>query len=338
MTDRTYVDPSTVRRRVLGPNEIVPSDDFYLNKSSGVDARLPLNKTALREAERKFKGKDWRINVTNEAVDFETPLSSAFKRAVKIGDIDCMYSNWLENVPVYEIEGIPGFKIIPGALCPRSQMYWLKRSLKTFMKPPNVNNLDALYTGLPEDGLFNCQEEHVTLKKKDSATVVKLDRLELMRKIRWTTLGYQYDWTSKEYDFKMNPVPFPSDLYEFSRVLAESLEFGSDYRAEAGIVNYYQNGDTLTSHVDRSELNMDAPLLSISLGSSCVFLIGGENRDDSVTPVILRSGDISVLSGPSRAYFHGVPKIIPGSLPEHLYPFEPIRNARININIRQVTL
>jgi alkylated DNA repair protein alkB family protein 1 len=38
---------------------------------------------------------------------------------------------------------------------------------------------------------------------------------------------------------------------------------GTQYRPEAGVVNYYQYKDTLMGHVDRSELNMDAPLVSI---------------------------------------------------------------------------
>jgi alkylated DNA repair protein alkB family protein 1 len=80
---------------------------------------------------------------------------------------------------------------------------------------------------------------------------------------------------------------------------------------------------------------MDAPLLSLSLGASCVFLLGGADREAPVLPILLRSGDVSVLAGPARRFFHGVPKILPGSCPAHLQDI--LGSSRININIRQVT-
>lgn len=83
-----------------------------------------------------------------------------------------------------------------------------------------------------------------------------------------------------------------------------------------------------------------------SLGSSCIFLVGGEDRNDPVSPFVLHSGDVVILSGPSRRFFHGVPRILPDSTPLHLLndcqdcPIigELMQNARININIRQVTI
>ena len=45
-----------------------------------------------------------------------------------------------------------------------------------------------------------------------------------------------------------------------------------------------------------------------SLGCAAVFLIGGLTRDDPPTPILLRSGDIVVMSGPAcRRAYHGTP-------------------------------
>jgi len=106
------------------------------------------------------------------------------------------------------------------------------------------------------------------------------------------------------------------------------------------------------AHVDRSELCATSPLVSISLGNAAIFLIGGLTRDTEPTPILLRSGDVLIMSGPlCRRAYHGVPRILEGTLPEHFSqppdpeddgdgdwePYERyMRGARININVRQV--
>lgn len=319
-----------VRQRVLGPDEEAPADDFYLNVP---DPKAIRNNTALRQAERKFKNKNFS-QYLHEAIDFDKP--SEYPRSRQVGCISDPANKWLrDGAGVWEVDGIPGFRVIPSALGEEQQAYWVKQCFHEYMRPPNKNNLDLLYEGLPTEGLYNCADENLILVRDKEQVLVP--RLELLRKMRWTTLGYQYNWTTKEYDFDLDPALFPTDLSEFSRFTAEACGFGPSFRSEAGIVNFYGLGDTLTSHVDRSELTMGAPLISVSLGSACVFLVGGTDREDPVTPVILRSGDVSILSGPSRLFYHGVPRILPGTLPHHLAGIEAIRDARININIRQVT-
>jgi alkylated DNA repair protein alkB family protein 1 len=257
------------------------------------------------------------------------------KRVSVVSDTHQRYLR--DGAEVWEVEGIPGFRVVPGALTEEQQAYWVQQCFREYMRPPNKNNLDLLYDGLPSEGLYNAAGEHILLVERETNEEVLLPRLDLLRRMRWTTLGYQYNWTTKEYDFDLDPAPFPTDLADFSRFTAEACGYGPDFRSEAGIVNWYGLGDTLTSHVDRSELTMEAPLLSVSLGSSCVFLVGGTGREDPVTPVVLRSGDLSILSGPARHFFHGVPRVLPGTLPRHLDSIAAIRDARLNLNIRQVT-
>lgn len=46
--------------------------------------------------------------------------------------------------------------------------------------------------------------------------------------------------------------------------------------------------------------------LSDRLGCAAVFLIGGLTRDDPPTPILLRSGDVVIMSGPAcRRAYHG---------------------------------
>ena len=173
----------------------------------------------------------------------------------------------------------------------------------------------------------------------------------LNRKLRWVTLGGQYDWTHKKYPLS-NPC-FPPDIAAFTR------EIFPDVEAEAAIVNVYTPGDTLSVHRDVSE-ECNKGLVSLSFGCDGIFVIGLPSKDDKYPkPLIvrLRSGDAIYMFGEARFAWHGVPRIIPNTCPEWLRswpatedtneseydvrnPYEPwrdwISNKRVNLNIRQM--
>lgn len=109
-----------------------------------------------------------------------------------------------------------------------------------------------------------------------------LSPMEALIKQRWITLGYQYDWKTKVYDLE-NPLQIPKELDELAKSVVSAVEGigyddpfnsssklswhneykGADFKSEAGVINYYQLKDTLMAHVDKSEINMDAPLVSV---------------------------------------------------------------------------
>ncbi|KAI9145266.1 hypothetical protein BKA69DRAFT_1035405 [Paraphysoderma sedebokerense] len=98
----------------------------------------------------------------------------------------------------------------------------------------------------------------------------------LLARLRWHTLGYQYNWSNKTY-FTHQMYPFPDDLNLLIKAIADSTAnmyndknenvgtkySGDEYSSQAGVVNYYQLKDALMAHVDRSEENMAAPLVSM---------------------------------------------------------------------------
>lgn len=49
----------------------------------------------------------------------------------------------------------------------------------------------------------------------------------------------------------------------------------------------------------------------VSFGQTSVFLLGGTKREDCPTAMFMHSGDIMVMSGPSRLLYHAVPCIVP---------------------------
>ena len=66
-------------------------------------------------------------------------------------------------------------------------------------------------------------------------------------------------------------------------------------------------------HQDRDEADFGFPVLSVSLGDTAVFRIGGTRRTDPTASVRLASGDVCVLAGEARLAFHGVDRVLPGS-------------------------
>lgn len=331
------------RIRVYAPDEQHLDEEFY-ERRKGEEGKLPVNMTEFRKAERCFKKKQVDFD---GVLDLHSPES--FGRARRIRKVEG------SDAWVWGVEGVEGFYFIPTALNEGEQKHWIKRALTGYMLPPNLTNLDAHFY-IPEAGLWEYFEEEKTLNIKrkphpdDSVQTKDLpidltletgDVEKLIRRIRWVTLGYQYDWTSKEYNFDLPPIPFPLDLADWSTALCHTAGFGP-FKPEAGIVNFYQPGDTLTGHVDRSERNMKVPLVSISLGAPCIFLLGGKGRDDPVLPMLVRSGDVIIMSGDSRCFYHGVPRILP--VESELKDTDPkiqkvlnlLGHARININIRQV--
>lgn len=101
--------------------------------------------------------------------------------------------------------------------------------------------------------------------------------------------------------------------------------------AEACLVNFYGTVAKMGLHQDRDEEDFDAPVLSVSLGDSCLFRVGGTKRADKTVSFRLESGDVVLIGGKSRLAFHGVDRIYPGS------SMLLKNNGRINLTIRRVT-
>ena len=105
---------------------------------------------------------------------------------------------------------------------------------------------------------------------------------------------------------------------------------------EAGLINYYQNAAKMGLHQDKDEQDLTAPVVSISLGNSAKFRLGGLKRRDKTTTLELKSGDVVVLGGKARLCYHGIDRIIPNTscLWEHNADLQP---GRLNITLRRIT-
>lgn len=54
----------------------------------------------------------------------------------------------------------------------------------------------------------------------------------------------------------------------------------------------------------------DVFILLCSFGQSAIFLIGGKSKQIKPTPILLRSGDVVIMSSEARLSYHGVPRIL----------------------------
>ncbi|WP_344320194.1 alpha-ketoglutarate-dependent dioxygenase AlkB [Streptomyces macrosporus] len=153
--------------------------------------------------------------------------------------------------------------------------------------------------------------------------------------VRQVCLGwhwYPYGYARTVVDGDGAPVkPFPAWLGEWARRAVEGA-YGNGSCAvqyDIALVNFYDETARMGMHRDRDERS-DAPVVSFSLGDTCVFRFGNtEGRGRPWTDIELRGGDAFVFGGPSRLAHHGVPRVRPGTAPP-----EPELRGRVNVTVR----
>jgi len=146
-------------------------------------------------------------------------------------------------------------------------------------------------------------------------------------------VGWVSDHTGYRYD-AIDPdagQPWPAMPPVLRRLAADAAsDAGFDgFEPEACLINRYVPGAKLSLHQDKDELDIDAPIVSVSLGLSAIFLFGGPKRADKSNRYRLEHGDVVVWGGPSRLFFHGVAPLADG---EHAL----MGRQRINLTFRKV--
>ena len=134
--------------------------------------------------------------------------------------------------------------------------------------------------------------------------------------------GYRYE--------RLHPLtaepwpPIPDRLLSLWRETT-----GYEAPPEACLVNFYDADARMGLHQDKDEAAIDAPVLSVSLGDSAFFRLGGSRSNTS--RVKLNSGDVLMFGGPARLMYHGIDRLLAGT--STLIP----GGGRINLTLRRVT-
>ena len=136
--------------------------------------------------------------------------------------------------------------------------------------------------------------------------------------------GYRYQPTHPETGRPWPAMP-PTLLAAFAAIAPDAPP------PEACLINVYDPAARMGLHQDRDEEELMAPVVSLSLGDTALFRVGGLQRNAPTRSFRLASGDAMSLAGEGRLAFHGVDRIIAGS--STLLP----HGGRINLTLRRVT-
>lgn len=275
------------------------------------------------------KYRQWRPNSNLPLVDFSNEKCDNLKNWFQIEQVNL---NAISDMPKCDIEshfipynkwkiyrltrGINGLLIIPGIIKPEFRQIWFRYFAEQFPK------------------------EEQNLKSN-----ILLNSTDCLENLRWITFGYHHDWNNKMYQLNQTEICIPKRINHLCQIISTFLRF--NFKPEAGIVNYYLENSSLYFHTDHSEINHEAPLFSLSLGSPAIFLIGGQNKQsmEPITAILLRDSDLVVMADDSRMALHSIPKIISPEISaqnfDEKHEIKKRKNSskrimRININVRQV--
>jgi DNA oxidative demethylase len=150
----------------------------------------------------------------------------------------------------------------------------------------------------------------------------------------WHWVPYRYLPTADDVDGA--PVKaFPAWLAELGReALADAYgdpDLAAGYRPDVALINFYDSQAKMGMHVDKDERS-SAPVVSLSLGASCVFRFGNaDGRDRPWHDIELTSGDLFVFGRAARFAYHGVIRTLPGTD----RPGIGLQSGRLNITLRE---
>jgi alkylated DNA repair protein (DNA oxidative demethylase) len=152
--------------------------------------------------------------------------------------------------------------------------------------------------------------------------------------VRMTNMG-SLGWVSDKSGYRYQPghpatgLPWPAIPQSILAIWNRVSNY--PHGPEACLVNFYGGDSKMGLHQDRDEEDFEAPVISISLGDTALFRVGGTSRGGKTQSLKLASGDVLILEGPSRLAFHGIDRVIGGSstlLKD---------GGRINLTLRRVT-
>ncbi|KAJ5035128.1 uncharacterized protein L3040_008388 [Drepanopeziza brunnea f. sp. 'multigermtubi'] len=261
---------------------------------------------------------------------------------------------------IYEHKDFPGLRIFPSLLPPECQYLMLSSILhRDLSNPLHATNLSSSYripspppppgsasgsesaSASDHDSFFSYprhSKNHVYAPLDPSSPLKPLNTTQfLVKKLRWLTLGSQYDWATRAYP-PTSPTPFPPDVAALVTTL-----FQASFTPESGVVLLYSPKDFMPVHRDVSEA-CSKGLASFSLGCDGLFVVSRDVEGEGAGPVEaeveaegereagegdperpmqmcvlrLRSGDCVWMDGAARWCWHAMPKVLAGTCPEFL--------------------
>lgn len=146
--------------------------------------------------------------------------------------------------------------------------------------------------------------------------------------VGWVTDLNGYHYTQQD-PITQHKWPSMPGLFRKLAVQAADLAGYLNFQPDGCLINRYLIGSKLSLHQDKDEKNLNAPIVSFSLGIPATFQWGGLKRTDHLEKLILSHGDVLVWGGVDRLRFHGI-------LPIKDNIHQVLGAQRINITFRQL--
>ncbi|KAG9242641.1 hypothetical protein BJ878DRAFT_583715 [Calycina marina] len=271
------------------------------------------------------------------------------------------------EIDIKLLTSITGLRVFPSLLPPECQVMFVDRLMhRELSNPLHMTNIHHDYN-IPFPQPDSDGERPSFFKYPQSGKHQSLTPLNphsnhkplnmaqfLQKKLRWLTIGDQYNWQTRSYPM-VSPTLFPKDI----SALVTSL-FENSFTPESGVVLLYSAKDYMPVHRDVSE-ECERGLASFSLGCDGLFIIahdkypdedeGNDEREQEMVVIRVRSGDVVQMAGPTRFSWHAMPRIIAGTYPQWLenWPVNSkngpreyerwrgyMKGKRLNISCRQV--
>uniref|UniRef100_A0A6G3MIS7 Alpha-ketoglutarate-dependent dioxygenase alkB (Trinotate prediction) n=1 Tax=Henneguya salminicola TaxID=69463 RepID=A0A6G3MIS7_HENSL len=179
-------------------------------------------------------------------------------------------------------------------------------------------------------------------------------------------MGYKFDYFTHSYDTDIHRK-LPDLLITLFKTISMVLGC-KNYNPEISIINFYPaiGGELprskcagLCGHQDIYESNLQNPLISISFGQPCIYLLGDDTKENEPIGfnyyqflslgMYFTNGDIMIMQSEARTAFHAVPIVFCGTkfqntsqitenneTKEDIDVINYLNNFRVNINVRQM--
>ena len=121
----------------------------------------------------------------------------------------------------------------------------------------------------------------------------------------WTSSAQGYAYVRAD---PLTQRPWPGMPHDFKQLAtsAASAAGWPNFEPDSCLINRYAAGASMGLHQDRDEPDLREPIVSVSLGATVKFMLGGLRRADPVKTIDLHDGDVLVWGGAARLIFHGV--------------------------------
>jgi alkylated DNA repair protein (DNA oxidative demethylase) len=137
--------------------------------------------------------------------------------------------------------------------------------------------------------------------------------------------GYRYLKTDP---LTSKPWPNMPDVFKALAIRASEAAGILGFNPDSCLINHYPIGISMGSHQDKGEIDFNWPIISVSIGLTAIFQVFGATRSGVELEIKQDDGDVLVIGGPARLFYHGVKPIKPDLL-------QPNLTERINLTLRK---